>query len=204
MFPTCSNSSPAKMPKTIIELMRHGEPEGGRLYRGNRIDDPLSESGWRQMRSIVPDKPAWQRVVSSPMLRCRDFAEEVSGRFNLPLEIEFDLREVGFGSWEGRMPDEIKRTDQEGYDRFYRDPVNNRPDGAEPLQDFYQRSVDSVERLMRQYPGDHLLAVTHAGVMRAVATWLMKAPLASMYRLRINYATVYRVIAESGRLRIEF
>jgi hypothetical protein len=26
--------------KMILDLLRHGEPEGGRLYRGNLLDDP--------------------------------------------------------------------------------------------------------------------------------------------------------------------
>ena len=34
---------------TRIDLIRHGEPVGGRRYRG-QIDDPLSEKGWKQMR----------------------------------------------------------------------------------------------------------------------------------------------------------
>lgn len=191
------------MTETIIDLIRHGEPEGGRLYRGNRIDDPLSEVGWQQMRNAVPAEVRWQRVISSPMSRCREFAEEVADRLGIPLEIDVDIREVGFGFWEGRAPDEVKRENRDEYERFYLDPVNNRPEGAEALQDFYQRSVDSIDRILRKYTGEHILVVTHAGVMRAVAAWLMQAPVASMYRLRINYATVYRVVAESDRLRLE-
>jgi len=30
---------------TTIDLLRHGEPVGGKRYRG-QIDDPLSEKGW--------------------------------------------------------------------------------------------------------------------------------------------------------------
>lgn len=189
--------------KTVLDLVRHGEPRGGRCYRGNRVDDPLSDNGWQQMRSIVPAEPVWQRVVSSPMLRCREFADEVATRFGLPLEIDFNLREVGFGNWEGHTPDEIRRDNPEEYDAFFLDPVNNRPAGAEPLQDFYNRSVESIRDLAQKFAGEQLLVVTHAGVMRAIAAWLMEAPLASMYRLRVNYATVYRVLVEDDRLRLE-
>jgi broad specificity phosphatase PhoE len=36
-----------------LDLLRHGEPEGGRLYRGNLLDNPLSEKGWQQMQASV-------------------------------------------------------------------------------------------------------------------------------------------------------
>ncbi|MHB1590203.1 MAG: histidine phosphatase family protein [Sulfuricella sp.] len=42
------------MKSTTIDLIRHGEPVGGRRYRG-RTDDPLSEKGWNQMWTAVGD-----------------------------------------------------------------------------------------------------------------------------------------------------
>ena len=40
--------------QTTIDLIRHGEPVGGRKYRG-QTDDPLSEKGWAQMWAAVGD-----------------------------------------------------------------------------------------------------------------------------------------------------
>ncbi|MEK6748901.1 MAG: histidine phosphatase family protein, partial [Pseudomonadota bacterium] len=37
---------------TVVDMIRHGEPVGGKRYRGHR-DDPLSDIGWRQMREAV-------------------------------------------------------------------------------------------------------------------------------------------------------
>jgi alpha-ribazole phosphatase len=37
---------------TIFDVIRHGEPEGGPMYRGSK-DDPLSPVGWQQMRSAI-------------------------------------------------------------------------------------------------------------------------------------------------------
>ena len=37
---------------TVIDLIRHGEPEGGKRYRG-QIDHPLSATGWQQMWDAV-------------------------------------------------------------------------------------------------------------------------------------------------------
>ena len=86
------------MQTTLIDPIRHGLPVGGARYRGHAIDDPLSESGWQQMWDAVGDAAPWNRIVSSPLKRCRDFAEALGTRHGLPLELDDGLREVGFGS----------------------------------------------------------------------------------------------------------
>ena len=178
---------------TIVDLLRHGEPVGGRAYRGNRIDDPLSETGWQQMRSWLDTEVSWQRVITSPLRRCRDFAEEVAKKYNLPIRVVQDLKEVGFGSWEGKTPEEIQSLYQDAYQAFYNDPVKNRPEGAEPLEDFFNRVNDAYLTVVAQYPGEHILLVTHAGVIRAIVANTLKAPINSMYQLRIDYAGLSRI-----------
>ena len=86
----------------IIDLIRHGSPIGGKMYRGHSIDHPLSEQGWQQMRDSIGDYDQWDQIISSPMIRCSDFAQEVSHNHNIPLQIIDNLKEVGFGAWEGK------------------------------------------------------------------------------------------------------
>ena len=38
---------------TLIDLLRHGETEGGEQYRGQQ-DRPLSPAGWVQLRRQLP------------------------------------------------------------------------------------------------------------------------------------------------------
>ena len=80
---------------------------GGRRYRGSGIDDPLSEKGWQQMWQALENPENWNRIISSPMLRCCEFAHALGRQLGLPVELIQDLREVGFGSWEGRSSAEI-------------------------------------------------------------------------------------------------
>ena len=69
---------------TVIDFIRHGTPEGGRLYRGSTIDDPLGEKGWQQMWRAVGDLCHWDAIVSSPLRRCLAFAEALGERHGLP------------------------------------------------------------------------------------------------------------------------
>jgi len=59
---------------TRFDLIRHGEPEGGKRYRGT-LDDPLSATGWPQMQAAVSEQDQWDAILTSPMARCRPFAE---------------------------------------------------------------------------------------------------------------------------------
>ncbi|HID46827.1 MAG TPA: histidine phosphatase family protein [Chromatiaceae bacterium] len=177
---------------TRIDFIRHGEPEGGRLYRGAAIDDPLSEKGWKQMWQALGEQNHWDQIVSSPLLRCLEFAHAVSNKHGLPVAVEDDFREVGFGDWEGFSPQHIRQTRLQEYERFYTDPVNNRPEGAEDLRHFGQRVATALEQTASEFDGRKLLIVAHAGVIRAALGHVMQAPAASWYRVKVNNAGITR------------
>ena len=70
-----------------LDLLRHGETELGGGLRGS-LDDALTELGWSQMREAVIGQGPWDRIVSSPLQRCRLFAEELAASLNLLLSLE--------------------------------------------------------------------------------------------------------------------
>ena len=189
--------------KTIIDLIRHGEPEGGRAYRGNTIDDPLSEKGWQQMWDAIGNSAPWQTILSSPMQRCHAFASVLATKHKLDLCLIDEFREVGFGEWEGRTPDEIKTTNLQQYADFYHDPVNSRPPGAEPLDDFISRVTTAYEQVVADNVGKHILIVAHAGVIRAILTHALNAPAESMYHLKINNGGICRIQNDAIAAQVE-
>jgi len=174
----------------IIDLMRHGTPIGGKMYRGHSIDHPLSEKGWQQMRDSVGDYDQWDQIITSPMSRCHDFAQEVSHKHNIPLQIIDQLKEVGFGSWEGKSAQEI---DPNEFLAFYRDPINNRPEGSEPLEDFINRVVQSWKAMLKEHHGKHLLIVAHAGVIRAIISHILYSEVMGMYKISIENGKISRI-----------
>lgn len=188
---------------TTLDLMRHGEPIGGRKYRG-QIDDPLSEKGWMQMRAAVGESAPWTRVVSSPLLRCRAFAESLAAARGLPLTFDARLKEVGFGVWEGKSAAEIEQAAPGTIARFKTDPVNARPAGAEPLADFSARVAAGLEELLTLHAGQHVLLVGHAGVIRMALAWALHIPLEHAYRVEVESASLTRLRFEDGRASLVF
>lgn len=192
------------MKETIIDLIRHGEPVGGRKYRGYTIDDPLSEKGWTQMREAVGGYDKWDCIVSSPMLRCKAFAEELAEKNRIPLTIKNDFEEVGFGDWEGKSIDEVIASDPQGYEAFYLDPVNARPNKAEDLDVFFDRVVDSYNEVLQEHENQHCLIVAHAGVIRAVIAHILYATPLGMYRINVKNAGLVRIKYKSGLPKLDF
>lgn len=190
----------ATIKDTQIDIIRHGEPEGGRRYRGASVDDPLSKTGWQQMWDAVPEDAPWDHIVCSPLARCNKFAEALADTLSINFTVNENLKEIGFGSWEGRTPEDIKSNEGDALERFLLDPVNNRPSGAEPLDDFAERVWTVYESIANDYRGQHVLVIAHAGVIRAITSKVLGMALDDVYsKLKIEYAAIATTKIPSGK-----
>ena len=181
-----------------IDLLRHGQVQGGRKYRGHGVDDPLSEQGWQQLQQATAHNPGWQQVVSSPLIRCARFAEHFARQQNLPLQLEPRLREVGFGQLEGLSRTQLEQEQPQQLADFLADPVQHRPPGAEPLEALVTRVGTVLEQLARHDATHHLLLV-HAGVIRAALAHTLALPLTALYQVEIRTAHFTCLHYQQGR-----
>lgn len=187
---------------TQLDFLRHGEPVGGAgRYRG-QIDDPLSELGWRQMRQATQSIRPWTRIVSSPLVRCLDFARELAQSMGLSLTVDCRLKEVGFGAWEGRSKAEIQALDPEALRLFRADPIGQRPVGAEELSAFIARVGAACDDMVRDLEGQRVLIVSHAGVMRAVFAHALELPMRQLYHIHVGHAEFSRYRHAEGRFTL--
>ena len=180
--------------EAVVDLLRHGEPVGGRRYRG-QLDDALSERGWEQMWQAVGERNEWQQIVTSPLQRCHAFATALGERHGLPVQGEPRFAEVGFGGWEGKTRAELEALIPGQVTRFYQDPVGNRPPGAEPLDNFVTRVRAGFDALVTAYRGQSVLVVAHAGVIRAILSRVLSMPSPAMYRINVANAGMTRLVA---------
>jgi alpha-ribazole phosphatase len=177
---------------TTIDMLRHGACEGGDIYRG-RIDVALSAAGRQQMEAAIAGASHWQRIVTSPLQRCREFAERCAERFTLPLQVIPQLQEISFGEWEGRLQPDVWDENPRLVNQYYENPETVTPPGGESVVDAMQRVVTAWDALLKQHSGEHLLLVCHGGVIRLLLSHLLAAPLANSWRWHIPYASLSRV-----------
>jgi alpha-ribazole phosphatase len=181
------------MTTTVIDLIRHGEPEGGPMFRGSK-DDPLSSRGWQQMEAAVTSDDQWDVIVSSPMARCRRFSEQLSELHQIPLHIEEDLREIGFGEWEGLTARQVQDRYDDHLNQFWQDPINFAPPGGEPLSGFYHRVIRGFDHWQRRLTGERVLVICHGGVIRMVLARVLGIPLEKSFTgFAVPYACRSRI-----------
>lgn len=182
-----------------IDLLRHGDAAGGPRYRGS-TDDPLTATGWEQMRAAVAGQ-RWDRVVSSPLARCRAFAEALAAERGIDLAVDARLREMDFGRWEGRSAKELMRADRDALLRFWSDPVAHPPPGGEPLAALARRVLEAWREHADAAAGERVLLVSHGGPIRVILGHLAGIPQAALISLQVPPASLHRIVLRDGVAR---
>ena len=174
-----------------VDLLRHGETEGGARYWGG-IDVALSWKGWRQMRAAVAGQ-SWDLIVSSPLRRCAAFADALARELGVRCRYETDLREMSFGEWEGRSAAELMETDAERLRYFWADPSAQFPPGGESLTHFQARVMAAWKRLLTNQEDERVLLVTHSGPIRLVRAALSATPLSALLSIDVPYGALFSI-----------
>lgn len=185
-----------------IDLLRHGETTAGKCFLGS-TDAPLSDTGWQQVQAAEL-LPQYDRVISSPYLRCLAFAQHVAEQLNIPLQVETDLREIHFGDWEGQTSQQLWQADPESLGAYWRDPLAFTPPGAESLQAFQQRVLSRFVALSENLSSQNVLLVSHAGVIKQLLCHVLGMDVRNLHRVSIDHAGLSRLKIWPGSMQLLF
>ena len=143
-------------------LVRHTRPAAaeGRCY--GRTDLAPGPDLPAAARAILARLAPVDRIVSSPLLRCRRLAAVLGARLRVPVRLDAAWRELDFGAWEGLAWDAVPRAE---LDAWAADFLHARPHGGESVAMLLARTRRALRRAGST--GSRTLAVTHAGPIRA-------------------------------------
>lgn len=179
--------------KTTLDILRHGNAEGGKIFRGT-TDSLLSPQGFEQMcHTLGETPPKWDLIVSSPLRRCSDFAEMLAEQYQVPIKIDINFQEINFGDWEGQLVDDVYSAEPKIVENFWQNPIDFPAPNAETMHDFKTRIEQALQQLMANYKGKHLLLVTHGGVTRLILAYYLQMPLRPLSRLAVPEAALSRI-----------
>ncbi len=180
-----------------VDVLRHGECEGGDIFRGS-TDVALSAQGEETMRNqLAAHGQDYALIASSPLRRCREFATEVAESRSLPLTVIDGFREMHFGEWEGQQRTAVAEREAQFHSAWLADPETHTPPGAEPLHQVYERVADAMATLVAhpviQDTQAPTLLVCHGGIIRTLMALALALPLSSARRLAVPYGCVTRL-----------
>lgn len=182
--------------ETRFLLVRHPETVAnvdGRLV--GRGDTPYTPQGVRQRELLVARIAAWEPdvIVSSPLRRACEVAEEAQARCAGDLVMDERLTELDFGVAEGLTYAEIARRDIVFDFRSLDAPVC---EGGESRRSIYLRSAavasDHASRAER------VAIVSHGGVFRSLLAHLIGLPIDYIWSFDIRPAAVCEIRVIDG------
>ena len=144
---------------TLVRHTRTAVPRGV-CYGSTEVE--LAPTFEEEAARIVATLPPADRLVTSPLSRCRRLAERIGAARALVPIVDERLREMDFGGWEGVPWASISRTE---LDAWADDFLHARPHGGESVHMMRERTGSAIEDFRRS--GVSHIVVTHAGIIRA-------------------------------------
>jgi probable phosphoglycerate mutase len=176
---------------TTFLLARHAAHDWlGRGFAGRLPGVMLNEEGQRQARELA-SRLAGERLAAiycSPQQRTWQTAEPVAAQQGLDIRIDAAFDEVDLGDWTGRTFAEVR--DQEAWQHWLERRSSAQPPGGEPFAQVAQRAMDGLRRLVREYPEQLVLVVSHGDVLKAMIATCLGLSLDLLERFDLAPASV--------------
>ena len=188
--------------------MRHGVTEHTlhkRFSGGLGGSNPaLNDEGRAQVRAtadwLTPLAEGIDVVITSPVRRTHESAEILGARLGRT-GTEDGLAEMEFGAWDGLTFAEIQERYPDELDAWL-GSLDQAPGGGESFRVVEKRVLASLERLLSEYAGRTVLAVSHVTPIKVLVAHALGAPLEAVFRMELAPASVTVLSFFAGRSRV--
>lgn len=156
--------------------------------------------------SLARYLPAPSVWFASGLQRTQQTAEAIqafrAGRE--PLEKHNGLNEMHFGRWQGRTWTEIYNSaERASVEAFWRDPASQHAPEGDCFNDIVSRVCDVVADGNRRFTGRDIVAVAHAGSIRAALMMALNIDIQSVFRISIDCLSVTRMDQCDGHWQVK-
>lgn len=186
-------------------LLRHAPvpcPHGRINGRLDVACDTSEEEAFGSLARVLPVNPV---LVESGLIRCRQTAGglEAAGMLLPPPIVEPDLIEQDFGRWQGRSWMDLEAAKDPDLAAFWVDPAGTAPPGGESFAAMIGRVAGALENLTAAQAGRDILAIVHAGTVRAALATALDISPAQALRFSVHPLSLTRLDATSDGWRVE-
>lgn len=172
-----------------LYFLRHGQTTFSRAnaFCGSGLDPELTPDGALMAQAIAAslrERP-WQAIYTSTLRRAMQTAEPLREACGIEVQKRDDLREIGYGAWEGQSIETVERDHHDDYLRWTADPAWNAPTGGEPAVAIAQRGLRVVEEIREQHADGNVLLVSHKATIRIILCSLLGIDV-GRFRFRLD------------------
>ncbi len=176
---------------TRLTFVRHAPSEATRRS-AFPVDEPADARGLEEARALAASLGRFDAAWSSPAARARQTALALG----LDAAVAAQLDECDFGAWHGRTLAELDEEDPVAVAAWIEDPAAA-PHGGESLLSLLERVGAWLDAMAAD--GGRIVAVTHAGVIRAALVRALDAPVVAFWRLDVAPLSRTVLHAHDGR-----
>jgi probable phosphoglycerate mutase len=159
-----------------IYFLRHGETTASRTggYCGT-LDPDLTPEGYQMAQDFADAYKSlpWVAIFSSPLRRALATAQPLCKATGIQMQLKEGLREIAYGQWEGKKPEEVNREFHDDYVRWLADPGWNAPTGGERGIDVARRGSLALAEIEKIRTTGNVLVVSHKATIRIMLCSLL-------------------------------
>ena len=184
-----------------IYFLRHGQTAFSRdnAFCGSGLNPDLTEAGLEMSEAFATaySSMPWSAVYTSPLKRAMATALPICSALGIAPEVREDLREIGYGKWEGLSVEAVSRDYHDDYIRWSSDPAWNAPTGGEPAVMIARRGLGVIEEIKGRYDSGNVLVVSHKATIRIVLCELLGIDV-GRFRYRLSCPVCSLNVVEFG------
>ena len=181
---------------TLILFVRHGQtPTTGSTLPGRAPGLHLAEEGTAQAQTAaerIGELGRVKAIYASPMERTRETAAPIAKACGLRVRRHAGLIECDFGDWTGRKLGQLRRRKE--WRTVQRYPSGFRFPGGESFAEMQSRALGAVHELVARHPGETIVAVSHADVIKAIVASAAGTHLDLFQRIVISPCSVSAIL----------
>lgn len=182
---------------TRITAIRHGETAWNVDTRiQGQLDICLNDKGrWQAAQAgKALAGESIDAIVSSDLSRAYETALAVAQPHGLTVQVDNGLREREFGDFQGKTFAEIEAQHPEQALLWRKRVPDFSPLGGESLLVFRQRVVKCLRSIVAQFPSQHVVIVSHGGVMDVIYREATGLDLQAPRSWQLGNASINRVL----------
>lgn len=171
-------------------MARHGASTYSlekRFSGSGGVDVPLAPIGIQQAQALAQEvkiRGNVTHIVSSPILRTLQTAHIVAEATGLSVSENADFAECSFGDWDGLTFADVRERWPRELDEWLADS-NVAPPGGESLSQCRDRVNRGREAVLKEFPAQTILVVSHVLPIKLMTGIATGAPLESTFRMEL-------------------